>query len=648
MVLSASDIINASILIVDDQDANVLLLERMLRGAGYASIASTTASHAVCELHRKNRYDLILLDLQMPGTDGFRIMERLKAIELDGYLPVLVITAQPEHKLRALQAGAKDFISKPFDLPEVLTRIHNMLEVRLLYRESKHHRRALEQTVHKLREAESGLRSTEASLSKEKAALDEYILQLRQANEHLVVATIKAHELADQVQAARDQMDYTAQHDALTGLPNRLLLQDRLGQAIEAARRQERPLAVMFLDLDRFKYINDSLGHAMGDQLLQSVAQRLKGGLRHSDTISRQGGDEFVVLLPNIEHAEDAALSADKILAALTPPHHIGEHALHISVSIGISIYPDDGQDTETLLKSADSAMYYAKENGRNTYKFFEQQMNARAIQRQSIETGLRRALERQEFVLHYQPVIHLLSGKTVGVEALIRWQHPERGILLPEEFVPIAEECGLILPMGRWVLREACSQAQAWMQAGFPPITVAINTSAFEFRGKDFIENIRATLAETGLAPHLLELEMTETVLMSDSVSTNSVLNALVGMGIKLAIDDFGTGYSSLSYLRQYPVDALKIDQSFVGQMTSSADSAAIVSAVISLGINLKKQTVAEGIETAEQHALLLALHCDEGQGYYFSPPVPAGEFAALLQSGVLPLSELRHRDTI
>ena len=644
---SASDIFNASLLIVDDKEANVLLLERMLRGAGYASIASTTVSHTVCELHRKNRYDLILLDLQMPGMDGFRVMECLKTIELDGYLPVLVITAQPEHQLRALQAGAKDFISKPFDLPEVLMRIRNMLEVRLLHRESKHHCRMLEETVQELRAAKSGLRSTKAALSKEKAALDEHILQLQQANEHLVVATIKAHELTDQIQAARDQMDYTAQHDALTGLPNRLLLQDRLGQAIEVARRQERPLAVMFLDLDRFKYVNDSLGHAIGDLLLQSVARRLKGGLRHSDTISRQGGDEFVVLLPNIEHAEDAALSADKILAALTPPHRIGEHEFHISVSIGISIYPDDGQDTEILLKSADAAMYYAKENGRNAYKFFEPEMNARVVQRQSIETDLRRALERQEFVLHYQPVIHLLSGKTVGVEALIRWQHPERGILLPDEFVPIAEECGLILPIGRWVLREACSQAQAWIQAGFPAITVAINTSAFEFRGKNFVENIRAILAETGLAPHLLELEMTETVLMSDSASTNAVLNALVDIGIKLAIDDFGTGYSSLTYLRQYPVDALKIDQSFVRQMTSSTDSTSIVDAVINLGINLKKRTVAEGIETAEQHALLLALHCDEGQGYYFSPPVPAGEFAALLQSGILPLSEHRHRGT-
>ena len=470
------------------------------------------------------------------------------------------------------------------------------------------------------------------------ALADEHMLLLQQTNARLVIATIEAHAVADQIQAARDQMNYTAHHDALTDLPNRILLQDRLGQAIEAARRQERPLAVMFLDLDRFKYINDSLGHAVGDQLLQSVARRLKDGLRHSDTISRQGGDEFVVLLPNIERAEDAALSADKILAALTLPHHIGEHELHIGVSIGISIYPGDGQDTETLLKNADTAMYHAKENGRNTYEFFEQEMHARSVRRQSIEAGLRRALERQEFVLHYQPVVHLLSGATVGVEALIRWRHPERGLLLPDEFVPIAEECGLILPIGRWVLREACNQAQAWIRAGFPPITVAINTSAFEFRGKDFIENIRAILAETALAPHLLELEMTETVLMSDAASSNSVLHALVDMGIKLAIDDFGTGYSSLSYLRQYPVDALKIDQSFVGQMIGSADNASIVSAIIGLSTNLKKRTVAEGIETAEQVALLLTLHCDEGQGYYFSHPLAADEFAAHLRPGPSP----------
>ncbi|MFC3109859.1 putative bifunctional diguanylate cyclase/phosphodiesterase [Undibacterium arcticum] len=469
-----------------------------------------------------------------------------------------------------------------------------------------------------------------------RTASDEHMTKLQQANAHLVIATIEAHKLTEQVETAKVQLDHLAHHDVLTGLPNRMLLQDRLSQSIELARRHGGQLAVMFMDLDRFKNINDSLGHAVGDQLLQSVAQRVVGCVRHSDTISRQGGDEFVLLLSSIEHAEDAALSAQKILAALALPHRIDRHDLHIGVSIGISIYPDDGQDAETLIKSADTAMYYAKENGRNIYKFFEQDMNARAVQRQSIEASLRRALERQEFVLHYQPKINLQSGTIVGVEALIRWQHPERGLLAPAQFVSIAEDCGLILPLGRWVLREACLQARAWQLAGLAPITVAVNTSALEFRAKDFLENVRATLAATCLEPRYLELELTESVLMRDAQSTDSMLHALADMGVKLAVDDFGTGYSSLSYLRQFPIDTLKIDQSFVTQISSNPDDATIVSAVISMGKSLKKRVIAEGVETPEQYAFLLAQHCDEGQGDYFGRPMVAEAFATLLQTGV------------
>jgi diguanylate cyclase (GGDEF)-like protein len=395
---------------------------------------------------------------------------------------------------------------------------------------------------------------------------------------------------------------------------------------------------MLFLDLDRFKHINDSLGHAVGDQLLQSVAQRLVSCVRHSDTISRQGGDEFVVLLSNIKHAEDAALSAQKILAALTAPHLIDQLELHVSVSIGISTYPDDGQDAETLLKNADSAMYHAKESGRNNYKFFEHEMNVRAVQRHAIEASLRRALERQEFVLFYQPKIDLHSHMIVGVEALIRWQHPERGLVLPSQFISIAEDCGLILPIGRWVLREACLQARAWRQAGLPPITVAVNTSALEFSATDFLENIRTTLEETNLEPRYLELELTESVLMRDAEFTNSVLHALADLGVKLAIDDFGTGYSSLSYLNQFPINILKIDQSFVRRMTSNPDNAAIVGAVIGLGKSLKLRVIAAGVETAEQYAFLLAQHCDEGQGYYFGRPVMAETLATLLQTGISP----------
>ena len=359
----------------------------------------------------------------------------------------------------------------------------------------------------------------------------------------------------------------------------------------------------------------------------------LSASVRSSDTVCRQGGDEFVILL-EIEHVEDAMFSAQKILAALMVPYHIDLLEIHVTASIGISLYPDDGQDADTLIKNADTAMYQAKARGRNNYHFFEQAMNIRAVERHVIESGLRYALERQEFVLHYQPKINLLSGAIIGVEALIRWQHPERGLLLPVHFVPIAEDSSLILPIGRWVLREACLQARAWLEEGLPPITVAVNTSALEFRAKDFIENIRATLEETGLEPGYLELELTESVLMHDAESTSSVLHTLAELGVKLAVDDFGTGYSSLSYLRQFPIHTLKIDQSFVNDMTRNSGDATLVGAVISMGKSLNHHVIAEGVETAEQYAFLLDQKCDEGQGYYFSRPVAAEAFATLLRA--------------
>jgi diguanylate cyclase (GGDEF)-like protein len=468
------------------------------------------------------------------------------------------------------------------------------------------------------------------------SASDDHMIRLQQANAHLVVATIEAHKLAEQIEATKVQLDHLAHHDVLTGLPNRILLQDRLNQAIEAACRQGRQLAIMYMDLDQFKHINDSLGHAVGDKLLQSVAQRLMDCARHSDTLSRQGGDEFMALLPYIENAQGAALCARKMLAALALPHRIDQHELYISVSIGISIYPDDGQDAETQIKNADTAMYHAKESGRNNYKFFKQEMNDRAVQRQSIEVSLRRALERQEFVLHYQPKINLKSSAIIGVEALIRWQHPEQGLLPPEQFISIAEDCGLILPMGRWVLHEACLQARSWQQAGLPPIIVAVNISALEFRNKDFLDNILEVLEETGLEPRYLELELTESILMQDAGSTDSMLHTLADLGIKLAIDDFGTGYSSLSYLRKFPINTLKIDQSFVNHMCNNPDDAAIVSAVINMGKSLKLCVIAEGIESSEQAAFLLVQHCDEGQGNYFGSPMEARALATLLQVSV------------
>lgn len=469
------------------------------------------------------------------------------------------------------------------------------------------------------------------------AAADQMI-RLQQANANLVVATLEARELADQIQTAKIELDHLVHHDVLTGLPNRVLMYDRLTQAIALARRTGKQLAVMFMDLDGFKHINDSLGHTIGDQLLQSVGQRVLGCVRQSDTISRQGGDEFVALIPDIDHAEDAALAAQKMLAAIALPHRIEQHDLHISASIGISIYPDDGLDMETLIKQADIAMFHAKDKGRNTYTFFEQKMTTRAIARQTTEASLRLALVRQEFVLHYQPKINLHSGMIVGVEALVRWQHPQHGLLTPTDFVPVAEDSGLIVPLGRWILREACRQAQAWQDAGLPPITISVNTSALEFRVADFLVNLREILEETRLQPRYLELELTESVLMRGASAGDSVLHALSALGVQLAIDDFGTGYSSLSYLRQFPINALKIDQSFINNMTHNADDASLVSTVISMGKNLKQRVIAEGVETAEQVAFLLDHHCDEGQGFFFGHPMGAAALTPLLQSGVSP----------
>ena len=467
------------------------------------------------------------------------------------------------------------------------------------------------------------------------ATVDQMI-RLQQANANLVIATLEARQLAEQVQTAKVELDHLAHHDVLTGLPNRILMYDRLAQAIALTRRTGKQLAVLFMDLDRFKHINDSLGHSVGDQLLQSVGRRLLACVRQSDTISRQGGDEFVALIPDIDHAEDAALAAQKMLAAIALPHRIEQHDLHIGASIGI--YPDDGLDAETLIKHADTAMFHAKDKGRNTYAFFEQRMTTRAIARQSIEASLRLALERQEFVLHYQPKINLHSGTIVGIESLVRWQHPQRGLLEPAQFVPIAEDSGLILPLGRWVLREACRQTRAWQDAGLPPVVIAVNTSALEFRAEDFLVKLQQILDETRLLPRYLELELTESVLMRDASAADLVLHALSAMGVQLAVDDFGTGYSSLSYLRQFPINTLKIDQSFVNNMTRNANDASLVSAVISMGKSLKQRVIAEGVETAEQVAFLLEQQCDEGQGFFFGNPMGAEAFTPLLQAGTSP----------
>jgi diguanylate cyclase (GGDEF)-like protein len=444
--------------------------------------------------------------------------------------------------------------------------------------------------------------------------------------------------VAHDVTAARElshKLARLALHDSLTDVPNRTLLSDRLEQAIMRAQRSGSSVALLFIDLDRFKHINDSLGHAIGDELLRSVARRLLACVRSSDTVSRQGGDEFLILLADVAHAHDAAVCADKIIQTLGTPHRIGEHDLRLTASIGIATYPDDAADADTLLKNADFAMYQAKYSGRNNYQFFRPEMNANAIERQAVETDLRHAIDRREFLLNYQPKVNLATGAISGVEALIRWQRPQRGLVQPAQFIPIAEESGLIVHIGRWVLEEACRQARAWMDAGLAPIVIAINISAVELRAKDFLDGVRDILRRSRLEPRFLEIELTETFMLQDWKSTADVLRALKALGVKIALDDFGTGYSSLSFMKLFPIDTLKIDQSFVRDMTSDSDDASIVSAVINMGRSLNMSVVAEGIQTREQLAFLQAHHCPEGQGFYFARPVLAPQLASLLSSG-------------
>lgn len=422
-----------------------------------------------------------------------------------------------------------------------------------------------------------------------------------------------------------------ARRDALTGLPNRTLLVDRVGAAIASAQRHQHKLAVVFLDLDRFKHVNDSLGHAAGDRLLRSVAARLTGAVRASDTVSRQGGDEFVILLSEVRHREDVVVAAGKIVSALAQPHQVDGQDLYITASLGIAVYDEDGADVDTLIKNADVAMYYAKDHGRDNYQFFTPEMNARIVERQALEGSLRRAIERREFLLYYQPKVDLETGRMIGAEALIRWQHPMHGLLPPQRFVPVAEDSGLIVPIGQWVLHEACRQAREWQAAGLHPVPIAVNISALEFRSRNFLDRVRRTLEETGLEPRFLELELTESVLMESVDETAGVLRELKAMGLQIAVDDFGTGYSSLSYLTQFPIDALKVDQSFVREI-APRDGSPIITAVISMGKSLNQRVIAEGVETWVQVEFLRSQQCEEAQGFHFGRPLAADQFAALL----------------
>jgi len=629
----------------------------------------------------------VVLDLTFPDSGGMATFEKL--FQAAPGVPILIVSgADGEETARqAVRRGARDYVIKsPSDGYRLRRTVRTMLdsraaEIKLSENEAAHmtldsigegvlrmdlkeNVKYLNQVAEKmtgwfreeahgrpvaevLRFIDGASRTPVSSV----ASCTNCILVRRDGSEvgvERITTLIHEHDgsITGAIMAFRDvtaarakslEMSHLAQHDVLTGLPNRVLFNDRLTQAIALADRQGKQLAVMFVDLDHFKKINDSLGHEIGDKLLRSVGERLRACVRRSDTVSRLGGDEFVVLLSQVEHAEDAAISARKTLRALTAPHLIDGKSLDINVSIGVSTYPIDGQDAESLINRADNAMYEAKQRGRNNYQFFRHEMHARLAERQSLEADLRCALGRNEFVLHYQPKLNLESGQITGVEALIRWQHPQRGLLYPDQFVPLAEECGLILGIGQWVLVEACKQARAWLDAGAGVVPVSVNVSAAEFGAKDFLSRVRAVLIATGVEPQNLELELTESVLMEDAEAAVATLGKLKAMGVRVAIDDFGTGYSSFTYLRRFPSDVLKLHQSFVQEITGDPRDAAIVSAMINMGKSLKQRIIAEGVETSAQLEFLRGQGCEEGQGYYFSRPVVAERVANLLKVGIL-----------
>lgn len=479
--------------------------------------------------------------------------------------------------------------------------------------------------VNAIRQAQEDLTQANELLE---AQVQQRTVELKSANDQL-------HRDLEERKRVELSIRHMAHHDALTGLPNRALFRDRLTHAMAQADRYHQKLAVLFLDLDRFKAINDTLGHNVGDQLLKIASERLRSCVRDCDTVARLGGDEFTVIVDDIIEVQDAAVVAQKILDTLSQPFNLYGHEVFISVSVGITLYPNDDENADNLLRNADSAMYRAKEYGRNNYQFYVADMNVKARARLMLESSLRRALDRGEFALYYQPRVDLFSGRVIGAEALLRWRHPEMGLVPPAEFIPILEETGMIIPVGDWVLQQACAQNRAWQNMGLSPIRMAVNLSVRQFIQKDLADAVLRTLERCQLAPEFLELEITEDLLLEHNQTNIVTLTRLRNLGVHISIDDFGTGYSSLSYLKRLPIDTLKIDQSFVRDIDTDPDNKAIASAIIAMAASLHLNVLAEGVETDEQLAFLRAQGCNEIQGFSFSHPLIASEFEQLLRDG-------------
>ena len=694
------------VLVVDDDRTMRLLVRETLERCGFAVEEAADGAAGMGSFQRR-RPDVVLLDVMMPELDGFGACAALRGLPGGEHVPILMMTGldDPESIDRAYQAGATDFITKPItwavlgyrvryslraskaflDLSQSQARLANAQRIaqighwdwdiandQLLRSDEVY--RILARTPDQLPHSYQGFlevvhpddrESVEDSMQavvhhREPCNIDFRVVR---PDGSIRIAHAQAEVTLDQSgkpallqgtlqdvterKRAEEQIRHLALYDSLTGLPNRQFFKEQLTHAIAQSERNGQPLAMISLDLDRFKRINDTLGHPMGDLLLKEAGNRLTRSLRPTDRIARNGtgavghcvarpgGDEFSMLLTGLKQPQDAGKIASRIIDLFnSQPFCLDGKEVVISASVGIAVYPIDGTDADSLHKNADAAMYYAKERGKNNYQYYNGKMNTSALEKLTLESRLRKALEREEFVLYYQPKVEIISGAIVGAEALIRWRHPELGMVSPMDFIPLAEETGLIIPIGEWVLRTACAQIRKWHDAGFTWMQVAVNMSSPNLAQEGFDKVIEQALGASGLDPRCLELEMTESMLMQHAETTIDMLNRLKATGIKLSMDDFGTGYSSLSYLRRFPLDTLKIDRSFVREITERADDAAITSAILAMAESLKLTVVAEGVETESQAALLRRQGCRYVQGYLFGKPVAADEFLALLQT--------------
>jgi diguanylate cyclase (GGDEF)-like protein len=683
------------VLIIDDDPVFTLLASETLQQAGFDARIATNTRDALIAF-AKEKPDLVLLDVELPGSNGFDICAKLRAMSPDGDVPIVMVTAHDDTQsiAHAYEVGATDFIHKPVLWPTLPHRIgfmlralDNMRALRVSEQKNRTLVQALPDTIfivdrdgivleHITGDEKSGgvtlvgkrleevlpqdvaraVRLSMNGVTNGEIATYEFAIgqgkeqrsfeaRLRpQADGRLLIINRDTTERL----RAKARIEYLAYYDTLTGLPNRQLLVREVGRAIRASKRSGHMMALLYLDLDRFKRINDNLGHSVGDALLQNVARRLESSVRPSDVVSqagdrptheqarvaRLGGDEFVVLLTGLTDEAQTTAVANRIQQSLAEPFDCRGHRFVVTPSIGIALYPKDGTDIEDLLVKADMAMYKAKDQGRNGHAFYGESMAVRSLGRLELENDLRRAFAAGEFQLYYQPKMDLASGVIIGVEALLRWQHSARGWIAPDMFIPVAEETGLIVALGDWVIRETCKQLNAWAAEGLGHLTIAVNVSVQQFAREDFVESVLRALWQSGIKPQQLELEITESLLMRNVDDTTENMKRFSAAGLRLSIDDFGTGYSSLGYLRQFPVDALKIDRSFVKDLNTSSDDAAICAAIIAMARELKLKVVAEGVETVEQLEFLRKHRCDQVQGYLISEPIPVKELEKLLRS--------------